>query len=464
MRKAADAASVPFADSAMDTASAAPLPGLAVGSKPAPGLTGPKGLSPRTNYSRVNTGSPLQVDAGATSQKSMPPDNQNFLPPKIAHREVPMSGTSTHRQTINEMLKAAAQGTLDQANISLEAERQAANRGAPSAVKTASAQPEATNSIPTDYVEKLACACEYMLVELQDTALQEKAAAELGPGTGPNPMQVLEAKSEGNAFKSGDQGQATPAHVVPKNPGTHKPAETPAGPATALDTNAGKAVSGTQKTSSVTVEELRKVAAFPAAFLAKKDDKEDKKDPKDKGKEESKKESKDKDEDKGEKKEASAVDPRLVSYFLSMTKSAEDAINPAKIAAGAAVPPDTSAAGESGGAPAGGKPQGPTGLIGTNEAAINYTKGQAKAQVKPQLGVLLTEPALSAAHDTTLGKAFANTGAAGVKISSIRSAAARAVVEKMAEACGTPKDKKKVSAGMGNFTAPPVSGAATGAM
>lgn len=488
MHKAADATSIPFADSAADTAAAAPLPGLAVGNKPAPGQTGPKGLAPRTNYSRVNTGSPLPADAGSSSQKGMPPDNQNFLPPKIAHREVPMSGTMTHRLTIHEMIKAAGAGTLDQAAVTLEAERQQANRGEPTATstKTASAAPALSqNSIPTYYVEKLAGACEFMLDELREKAAAEATSAN-GPGKGPNALQVLEATSENNEFKDGHQGQATPAHVVPKTPGTHKPAETPAGPATALDTNAAEAVGGKQKVSSVSVTELRKAAGakdtlIRAAGYAKGLGKDAVK---------GAKKGLDKVVDhpafdvvnplvaaaggvgvghglaKGEKKEASAVDPRLVDYFLSMTKAAEDAINPAQISAGAAVPPETSASGESGGAPAGGLPQGPTGLVGSNESAINYTKGQAKAQVKPQLSAVLTEPALSAAHDTTLGKAFDHTGAAGVKISSMRSAAARAVVEKLAEAAckADPKAKKKESAGMGNFQAPPVSGAATGAM
>lgn len=547
MQKAADATSIPFADSATDTAAAAPLPGLAVGNKPAPGQTGPKGLSPRTNYSRVNTGSPLQADAGASSQKGMPPDNQNFLPPKIAHREVPMSGTMTQRYTIHEMVKAAAEGTLDQAAVTLEAERQLANRGesTAAATKTASAVPTLVqNSIPTDYVEKLAGACEYMLDELREKAAAEAASAN-GPGKGPNALQVLEATSENNAFKDGHQGQATPAHVVPKTPGTHKPAESPAGPATALDTNAAEAVGGTQKVSTVTVAELRKAASkenpeghklrrallgnpISAAIEAKPGEKLRaageatghyyKETVKGLGKglaaggiagglaggihgaatgkglkgsllsagkgalaggsvggaigshvgaakghlgsEASRIHGA-----HSKHKEASAIDPRLVDYFLSMTKAAEDAINPAQISAGAAVAPETSASGESGGAPAGGLPEGPTDLVGSNEAAINYTRGQAKAPMKSQLSAVLTEPALSSAHDTTLGKAFDHTGAAGVKISSMRSAAARAVVEKLAEAAACKTDpKKKVSAGMGNFQAPPVSGAATGAM
>ena len=225
MRKVADATSVPFTDSAMDTAAAAPLPGLAVGNKPAPGQTGPKGVSPRTNYSRVNTGSPQPVDAGVTSQKGAAPDSQHFLPPKIASSEVYMA---THR-TIQEMIKAAADGTLTHASVAVEAARQ---QGTPEA-KVASAElPMSAASIPKDYVLKLAGACEFML-----DGLREKAAAELGPGTGPNALAVSQTTSSNNEFASGDQGRATPAHIPPTNPGTKKPSETPAGASTALEDN-----------------------------------------------------------------------------------------------------------------------------------------------------------------------------------------------------------------------------------
>jgi hypothetical protein len=111
-------------------------------------------------------------------------------------------------------------------------------------------------------------------------------------------------------------------------------------------------------------------------------------------------------------------------------------------------------------------PEGPRCLVGSNEAAINYQKREAKAPVKAQLAKVLTEPALSAAHDRTLEQAFDNTGKAGVKIaSSVRAMAARAVIEKLAEeACPDGKSKKKVSSGMGAFQAPQVGGAASSAM
>lgn len=69
--------------------------------------------------------------------------------------------------------------------------------------------------------------------------------------------------------------------------------------------------------------------------------------------------------------------------------------------------------------------------IGSNAAAINYTKRDAKGPVKKQLRDVLDEPALSAKHDSTLKNNLRSTGQAGVKI-----AAARAFLEKIAnEGC-----------------------------
>jgi hypothetical protein len=519
--------------------------------------------------------------------------------------------SATAHYTIQDMIKAAAAGAHDQTVVSLEAARQLANAGeSMPSTKLAAADPQ-LESIPTNYVEKLAAAVDFIV----------KSAEEPGPGTGPNALQVLEATSSNNEIEAGRGGAATSAHVPPQNPGLQRPAETPHGPANALEDNAsmmhpeipvklssadveylrkaafdfskmrsgaegaGKALkehagkataavgekakkfgkdfagkeSGKEvaalkerakpfgahaamkplidkakapttkaraiaggglvaaaggtaaavhhnkdKHASVTVDELRKVAAFSLGGL-----REGAKSVAHKVGDEAKwqagaarglakdvgKGAKDIAGKAGEhaykhpgqvagaagaagvaagaggasalhhKKEASAVDQRLVDLYLTVVKQAEDAINPAKISAGAAVPPETSAAGEAGGAPAGGMPEGPRGLVGSNESAINYQKREAKAPVKAQLAKVLTEPALSAAHDHTLDQAFDHTGQAGVKISSavstsIRSLAARAILEKLAsEACPTSSNpKKKVSAGMGSFQAPPVGG------
>lgn len=124
-----------------------------------------------------------------------------------------------------------------------------------------------------------------------------------------------------------------------------------------------------------------------------------------------------------------------VDNFLAYVKQAEDAINPAQISAGPAVPPDTSASGEAGGAPVAGMPQGPHGLIHSNDAAINYKKQTAYSPRKSELAQYFNEPALSSATDKTLNQAFAHTGEAGAKIASaqlVKSAAARALLSKLA--------------------------------
>jgi hypothetical protein len=116
-----------------------------------------------------------------------------------------------------------------------------------------------------------------------------------------------------------------------------------------------------------------------------------------------------------------------------MSKQAEDAINPAVIVAGTApelqqasgIPSQLSQGVEAGeGTPRECAPNVGEGsgreLLSSNESAINATKAQAKAQNKPPLGEVLTEPALSAAHDKVLSESLDNTSSAGVKISAAR--------------------------------------------
>lgn len=446
--KVAEATSVPFPDSTVDTAAAAPIPGLAVGNKPAPGQTGPKGLAPRTNYSRVNNGSPIVPDAGTAAQKGAAPDPQGFLPPKIAHSEVSMSAAQS-RFTIQHMIKAAGQAAAEHAAVITESARQLVDETP--AIKTASAG-NGLESIPTDYVEKLASAVEYVLEHSKlDEEVQPEKTATIGEG--PNTLKTMESPGGKNNVLPGQQGAASPSHQVPKATPTVNPGNQPAGPATALETN--KPVAGKQKVSAAApqytapIAQLRKEAALRMS-------------PSDTKAEAKKK------LDEMDGKKVAGVDPRLVNYMLNAVKTAEDAINPAHISAGSAdsTALQRSAAGENGGAPAGGMPQGPTGLVGSNDAARNYTKSDAKSQVKPQLAKVLSEPALSSAHDNVLQKVLNHTGQAGVKISSapsMKTAAARAILEKMAEAAESKdgKDKKKESmGGASSFTAPPVGGVA----
>jgi hypothetical protein len=435
MEKQAEATAVPNADSAVTQASMAPIPTAAVGNKPAPGQTGPKGMAPRTNYSRVNSGSSPSADLGATAQKSLAPDSQSFLPHKVAHTEVQMSAV-THTMTIHELVKAAAASVTDRVAMSKEAERQTAS--STPAVKVASVTDE---SIPTAYIDKLAEAMEFVVKEA-------------APGEGPNSLTVTDSHVGGkNPFTPGSQGQATPAHVISKTPGLHAPSEVSKGPANALDDNSSmKHPAQPTKLSSVSADELRKAVLAKVASKAEET------------KEMCKGCGKEKSACSCAKTAAAGADPRLVDYFMKTVKLAEDAINPAKISAGAAVAPETSASGQAGGAPAGGMPKGNTSLIASNDSAINYTKRDAKAGTSSAMGKLLTEPALSAAHDKTLNMAFANTPKAGVKLASadpVRTAAARVILEKMAaEAKDEDDKKKKKESGGGSFTAPPVGGVA----
>lgn len=100
-------------------------------------------------------------------------------------------------------------------------------------------------------------------------------------------------------------------------------------------------------------------------------------------------------------------------------------------------PPDVNKAGEPGGEPVGGVPQGPRSLVASNQAAINYDKGQSHGVRRQELQSYFSEPALTSSTDKTLGETFAHTGVAGTKLSSdatTKVAAARALMMNLADA------------------------------
>lgn len=75
-------------------------------------------------------------------------------------------------------------------------------------------------------------------------------------------------------------------------------------------------------------------------------------------------------------------------------------------------------------------------LIKSPEAITNATKREAKAQPKKELKAVLTEPALTKAHDKVVHQALRNADKGGVKI-----AAARTLIEKIAgEGCKCNKE------------------------
>jgi hypothetical protein len=413
-RKSASSAAVPLADASTLAASAAPIPAPALGSKPAPGQTGPKGLAPRTNYSRVNTGAPPVADV-TSQQKTLPPDPMGTLA-KAAHQEDFSMPQATPRKTIQDMVKAASEGAASAAAVNREVLSQIAGGGEE---KVASAPPPRPDTVSTDYATKLAAALEYIIET--DKQAEEASNEGVGPGQGPNALEVNKAESSEKNVDAGDMGQATGAHQPPMNPGTQTDPSRKSDPGTGLETN-DTMMHGEQPVKvSAPLSLIRKVASGGQTGL----------------------------------------NAAVVEAALALRKQAEDAINPAQISAGSEVPPDTSAAGESGGAPAGGLPEGSTSLVGSNESAINYTKGEAKSKAKADAAKVLTEPVLSSSTDSTLQKTLDHTGEAGVKISGpVKTAAARALLEKFAADAEAKAKKKSATGGMGTYQAPPVGGAA----
>lgn len=529
---------VPLPDSAVSAASMAPIPAPAISNKPAPGQKGPKGLAPRTNYSRVNTGAPPIADVAA-QQKALPPDPMGTLSHKIAQLEVTSMPQAIPRFTIQEMIKSAAEGAASSAAITREAIRQLLPQQEDAPVKVAAPTVD-NNGVSTVYVDKLAAAVEY-IVE------QEKLASEgQGPGQGPNAHGVLEAQSSEENVDAGEMGQALQAHQPPMNPPMQIDPSRAADPGTGLETN-DDMMHPEQPDAPAKVSSVRSFARRGKELVTGSRIRRFENDLKDLKAERSKRYGSaattaagaaaggatagliaklDRDRDKGrnkkasasskvkslarrgkelvtgskikrfktdlkahegtlphairskmqqdlkserlkrygvlglggatggatagllaardKNKEASSVDPRLVDALLAFKKQAEDAINPAQISAGPEVPPGTSAAGEPGGAPAGGLPQGSTSLVESNEAAINYTKGEAKAKSKADLRKVLTEPAMSASTDSTLQKTLDSTDQAGAKISSaIKTAAARALLEKLAQEAESKQQQAK---------------------
>jgi hypothetical protein len=117
----------------------------------------------------------------------------------------------------------------------------------------------------------------------------------------------------------------------------------------------------------------------------------------------------------------------LMIQRLLIEKRAEDAINPAHISAGSAKTTELPKM-ETLERPA--SVPGHASLVGSNERAESFTRGDAKAQERADLKAVLDEPALSRAHDKDLANALThNTGS---KIASLEATAARAYLQKLA--------------------------------
>ncbi len=398
-----------------------------------------------------------------------------FLPAKVAHEEerTQMTTTFMPRPSIHDLMKEAMEGFVTKSTINDEALRQMENVG----VKTASAEEDpGVDRVPAEFIGKITNGLEFLAKEAEagrldlNKAATAMTASGVGPGQGPNTLTVTPTAGRGEPPGPGGQGEAT--QKPPMNPPSAS-SGVAKDPPTGLQTNAsmmyreqpadpmnGKTASaapslfdrnraalGLPKVASLEEknrEALKKLSMCGDAIAAKMET------PKSEPKSTEKK----------------AADANVVTSLFeahrakvaSLKKMAEDAINPAHISAGAA--PAQGATPPPGAAPAGvGVPSEPAdvtrqkSMISSNEAAINYTKRQAKADPKSDLGRVLKEPALSAATDKTLNLAFAHTQQAGAKIASdlTRTAAAQALLQKLAEEADASKKKEKTSNMPGSY-------------
>jgi hypothetical protein len=444
---------------------ASPFPQPEISTTLPAGKRGPVGLAPRTDYSRVNTGTPPVPDAGGSEQKSMAPRGVETLPKTASEDSM---GQMAVRPTINEMVKNAMAGSLRAVEVTREASRQQSN--IEPQTKTASASPSEPVSHATDLekAEKLASALDYVasLVK-QGFSLHEN---KVEPGKGPGHLEVLESPGGTNPFKPNSQGHGNTAQV---GKGGAMGKATPAGPSTQMENDHVRAPGGPGRQPLAMVNQKHaakecpkcgkekcacddgKVASIRAAW-AKTAGVKTSSDP-EKKETEGMREA-EKGLAKAERAHASEPESKKVASFLgladamrSQVKVAEDAINPAHISAGAAVPPDTREAGQPGGVQP--KGSGPS-MIASAASATNYTKRQAKAEPKTDSNVYWKEPALSSSTDKTLNMAFKHTGEAGAKIASagdpgVKTAAGRALLTKLAEAADAKKKAEQSAATTG---------------
>lgn len=413
--------------SATGASAASPLPTPSISPTFAPGLRGPQGVTPRTNYARVNTGTPPQPDAGAQAEKSLPPRGAEMLPKRASADGDRTMGNMAARPMLQDLVKEAMVRATSRANVNAEASLQAEKTAEEKSEKCKSCGKEkdacgcGKTAASTDFIfaGKLASALDHIAAELL-----KNAEAHLG---GPyNLTEYLVGSPPGVSQATASQslpdhkGQATPAHVTPMSPAMQKDLKAEHGQ-TQMKDNIDGGMTGAKMPPNIVSEKRGSVMDLIKSKLAAQKAASDEHEKKEteglavakKGLEEAEAAHKSEPENK---KEGGA--PSLADEMAARVKQAEDAINPAHISAGAAVPPQTSEAGQPGGKPAGGTPQGPSSLVGSNDSARGYKKDQAYAPRKTELAKYLKEPALSMEHDSVLRDAFKHTSVAGTKFAS----------------------------------------------
>lgn len=405
------------------TPSATPIPQVSINTSPAPGKQGPRGLSPRSNSSVVNTGAldnpQVGLDAKATPPNSagMLPQRSALPPPQVPQKSEVKMGSQQAHPTVQEMIKAAMAGAVGRQDISREAARQAENLGE----KTAS------RVVVTDSDEKVASYDAVMKLADAVEFIVDEFSKEAQPGEGPGALKVME--SPGGASlpdKKGQSHHAVPMSTPLQNSGGHSPTnqmqnDYARAPGAGAGTQ-GNAMKGASKTAAAIRQAVTKLAAEDKALEKKEGE----------GLDEAKAGVEKAERAHEEEKKASPSLAARIREAAQQVKEAEDAINPAHISAGATVPPDTRESGQSGGS----SPHGAS-MVSSNESVTNLTRREAKAEAKADMKAYVTEPALSASTDSVLQAAFSHTGEAGAKVASavpgaIKTAAAKALLSSIA--------------------------------
>jgi hypothetical protein len=218
------------------------------------------------------------------------------------------------------------------------------------------------------FVEKLASAVDW----LNSYYLPKLAAGEIGPGTGPNPLPLNSATAGHQNYETGQASHDQP----PKTPGKDPKSPGQTNPGTALETTINDPPGGHESWKGKDVMKQAQIARV-AAIMAKM---------------------------AGEDTAHAHLGGAHHDNPPPATKAEE----------GVPSLPGPAARQES--------------MINSNQAAIHYTKGQAKAEPKRRMSEVLSEPAQKKSTDPVLHNNFDATGKAGVKI-----AAARVLLQKIAE-------------------------------
>jgi hypothetical protein len=308
-------------------------------------------------------------------------------------------------------------------------------------------------------VEKVASALEFINGHLENINW-EKVAEEpiVGAGKGDTTLPLNEDGTPGTQnYETGEAASGKP----PMNPGTDtatkEDGQTNPGEST-LETDMKAVPGGTgeqpqlvEKSSSV-----RKLKSVLRKFAQEKHDEDEPKHEEKETPEEERIEEKavDKAREEGQlpkKEEKKEEEEKSTSIRLvrSLWKQAEDEHDGnANISAGhePLANPNASASGENvPKLPATAESQ--RDMIDSLERAIGYTKDDAKAEAKRQMGQVIDEPAQKKSTDPVLQNNLDAAGQAGVKISSVKATAARAYLRKIAEAGerkdATPEEKEK---------------------